>query len=1530
MATTFDVLYLGNAVDLDQDEAGTNSGNAAALNGLTYGDAGQPLSSNVRSWAPGSTGAAAGSSSSDYDANNGTVSDTFTIDGGPDLIVDAVVIYNATVTYMDGTTDTLRINVIQDSNGDLYLLPQETFDADQAKLEAGPIRSLTIDSVHDQTSTMSPDRYDANFAEFTAGVDSTDGIDGTNSGEEMGVGFTDGDGDQITNSADVIHGNGGDDTIYAGGGSDAIYGGSGSDVIYGDAGDTATASGAPAPVGPGSTGAGIDRVGGVVSDGEWDFSTDAFYLGNDIPSMEGAARTYLDNTTFSQDGTSTDRSVSLTEIDFTGAQKNVYGYVTVQRSAVSGANDTMQALDDPAPLDIQTINPTYVTFIMNDGTVFTDIQMTLVRSSDGDTFMIPTDTTGTGKFRETVYNNDSGIESFEIQFSSGDNNGFSPVSGDWADGMFPPPEGGDDTIHGGDGDDTIYGETGHDSIDGGDGDDVIDGGEGADSLFGGAGDDRFIFDDIDSALSARAGGSYDDFDGHVEALNTYTTGYQSPPKIVTLADGKTMYIWINDAVTDGSTNAEIQTRLYNADGNPATDQISLNALAAVDGYDGFDWDSLDVDMLPDGNVVISYVISGGDAGSGAERPVFAIVEPTDTGVNIVQGTTTIPEIDGSTYQSPPVTTVLDNGNIMFVWSENATGDATNMDLFGRIYDPDAGTFTSQFPVGDVSVDGTNTADVPNMEIVQLENGNIVVTYVRNAGEVGGNEPVFTILDSAGNTVVPVTEFQATDTTTYESPAQIVAMDDGNFMGIWINNGYSDDTNTMQLEGRIFDANGTPLTGDIDLTGDGYSVDGWNSYDIPNFTIDTLDSTHIVVSYVNGTVNSGTGTADDPHFTILDISDPANPVITAQDVPIAVSPDHAYTGPALIEPLGDSGYFVAVYGDGNAASGGAYGLNYRVFDVNGNPLTGDMQLTANDGSADTVSGLDNFDWANVDVEYNAVEGDFTVTWVGTSDGSNTGVYTSGPIDVSTLTGDGLGQEYVVGGEAGETEGDLLDLGAVTDGLGVTFDTTESGTVVEDPSGQELHFSEIERLITGAGDDTVDGSLATGNLDIEAGDGSDIVTGGQGNDLLSGGAGNDTIAGGAGDDTLIGGAGADALDGGGGVDVADYSASDAGVNVNLETSTFSGGHAQGDSGSNLENIIGSDFDDTLVGMDEPGFGQDNVVDGGAGDDFISGLAGDDTLLGGAGDDTIDGGAGADILTGGDGADVFIADGTADTITDFDTSTGIDGGVSDDNDFVDLTGFYNDDNLAAWNAANPAQTYKTPLQWMRADQADGSLGEAGNLRIERAGSPVDPFELNAENTGVVCFAGGTLIRVPGGDVPVEMLRRGDLVQTRDNGVKPILWIGRRTLSEAELAAAPNLRPVRLAAGHFGLARDLVVSPQHGVLLRDPNCGNSDILWRARHLSKMEGGAARIMQGCKQVTYYHILFDQHELVFSNGIPSESFYPGPMAYQALSFGAQTELITLFPDLAHWPAEEAFGPSARAYSRNKILPKHLSALQSAH
>ncbi len=148
------------------------------------------------------------------------------------------------------------------------------------------------------------------------------------------------------------------------------------------------------------------------------------------------------------------------------------------------------------------------------------------------------------------------------------------------------------------------------------------------------------------------------------------------------------------------------------------------------------------------------------------------------------------------------------------------------------------------------------------------------------------------------------------------------------------------------------------------------------------------------------------------------------------------------------------------------------------------------------------------------------------------------------------------------------------------------------------------------------------------------GNDILIGAATDDSISGGQGNDIVEGGAGNDTLTGGQDADRLNGGDDVDTADYAASAAGVTVSLDGTAGVGGDAQGDRLFNVENVIGSDFDDRLEG------------DSGA-NEVLGGL-GNDTLIGGADDDTLTGGADADRF-------VLQLSGGQNTITDYSAQEG-----------------------------------------------------------------------------------------------------------------------------------------------------------------------------------------------------------------------------------------------------------------------------------
>lgn len=169
MPEKFTVFELGKQPLWDTREGNTTAENAGSLVGQTFGGPGDALVNYARSFAPGSTGYSSGRSTA-YDMAQDT--DTFTIDGGPDQVFDATAVFDATITYVDGTTARISAVVFQDNDGNTYLAPEYSQNADQAALEAGPIRSLTIKSmIGNRWSGLTARREDIDYVTcFTPGA----------------------------------------------------------------------------------------------------------------------------------------------------------------------------------------------------------------------------------------------------------------------------------------------------------------------------------------------------------------------------------------------------------------------------------------------------------------------------------------------------------------------------------------------------------------------------------------------------------------------------------------------------------------------------------------------------------------------------------------------------------------------------------------------------------------------------------------------------------------------------------------------------------------------------------------------------------------------------------------------------------------------------------------------------------------------------------------------------------------------------------------------------------------------------------------------------------------------------------------------------------------------------------------------------------------------------------------------------------------------------------------------------------------
>ncbi len=198
---------------------------------------------------------------------------------------------------------------------------------------------------------------------------------------------------------------------------------------------------------------------------------------------------------------------------------------------------------------------------------------------------------------------------------------------------------------------------------------------------------------------------------------------------------------------------------------------------------------------------------------------------------------------------------------------------------------------------------------------------------------------------------------------------------------------------------------------------------------------------------------------------------------------------------------------------------------------------------------------------------------------------------------------------------------------------------------------------------------------------------------------------------------------------------------------------------------------------------------------------------------------------------------------------------------------------------------------------DPNDADLDGSGNFTLADSdndtapdGSGATPLTNDLDFRDVPCFTPGTLILTPRGERLIETLMPGDLVITRDRGPQPIRWIGRKTV-----CGTGHLAPVRIAApGH----RPLLVSPQHRVLRSGYQAellfGASELLVAAKHL--IDGQTVREVR-CARVTYIHLMFDRHEVIISNGLPTESFFAGDVGLDAIAAAAREELFGIFPDL---------------------------------
>ncbi|KIC22608.1 choice-of-anchor L domain-containing protein [Leisingera sp. ANG-Vp] len=183
---------------------------------------------------------------------------------------------------------------------------------------------------------------------------------------------------------------------------------------------------------------------------------------------------------------------------------------------------------------------------------------------------------------------------------------------------------------------------------------------------------------------------------------------------------------------------------------------------------------------------------------------------------------------------------------------------------------------------------------------------------------------------------------------------------------------------------------------------------------------------------------------------------------------------------------------------------------------------------------------------------------------------------------------------------------------------------------------------------------------------------------------------------------------------------------------------------------------------------------------------------------------------------------------------------------------------------------------------------------------------------NQTVPCFLRGTLIRVPGGEVPVEDLRPGMQVLTYDNGPQELQWVGSR-----RTACTAQTTPIRFAKGTCGNHRDLCVSPHHRMLVSGVHAqllfGEDEVLVKAKDL--VNDSTVRPALEMQEAEYFHLLFGRHQILWADGALSESYQPGPETASGFDSGTLAEIQELFPELCA-ETGRGYGNAARLTLRS--------------
>jgi T5SS/PEP-CTERM-associated repeat protein len=529
--------------------------------------------------------------------------------------------------------------------------------------------------------------------------------------------------------------------------------------------------------------------------------------------------------------------------------------------------------------------------------------------------------------------------------------------------------------------------------------------------------------------------------------------------------------------------------------------------------------------------------------------------------------------------------------------------------------------------------------------------------------------------------------------------------------------------------------------------------------------------------------------------------------------------------ATLEFVGGTGMFTTLVVGSYTGEGGFGGVGELTIDATSSvDVSGVLAIAAQQGT-----GTINVNGGTLTIDGDADVGEADAGGLTVSAGGSMSV--SGSLDIGT-SGGGTGTLSVQGsGSTLSADGGLTigDAGTGTGTIGDSATVSVDGTLV---IGE-----------TGTGAATVTG----GSLSVDG----MLIVGGAGSGTLAVGGGAEVSA--TGESLIEIGATAGAS---GSIDVSGASASLSGQKLDVGGTGISAG------GSGVLSI-GSGGSVDVLGATVWNSGQITLSGGilSASPVTVDGaLSGYGTVDGTIDDDgqvTVNGGL--LVLTGGiAGTGTLAFQGTASLAVGAPGTIGISLPVTGlaDGDRIELGGLTIESAALTSPGTITVTTTSTPFVLSDVTFA------AGASHILTTGSDAVSGEYYFQ---VACFAAGTRIAVPRGDVAVEDLRAGENVLLAAGGVAEVRWIGRRTIDARRHPDPRRVWPVRIAADAFGAGRphrDLFLSPDHAVFVED-------VLIPVKHLIN---GQTIVQVAVDAVTYYHVELPRHDVVLAEGLPVESY----------------------------------------------------------